>query len=359
MNKNSPIAIAVSGGVDSLVSGYILQQRYKNIFGVHFTTGYEKECIDLTSIERQLGFPVSTIDLSDEFEEKVVHYFIHTYLQGKTPNPCLICNREIKFGTLLEHVQNMGADYLATGHYAGVVNQVSVPGQRPGQTSSECYLEKGEDRLKDQSYFLSMLSRTQIEKIIFPLAEMTKRRVKKFAHKKKLKPAAEKESQDICFIHDNDFARFIVEKENITPEPGDIMDSDHKIIGQHQGVHKFTVGQRRGINCPAREPYYVQHIDIKNHLLKVCFKKDLFKNRLQISDIVWNGSKNFQHEKKERVVRDIITKIRYGHKGGLSTLYFNNTGGELIFDEPQHAVTPGQAAVFYKDSRVLGAGIIQ
>ena len=351
MNKNKVIAVALSGGVDSLVAGYILKNQYKNIFGIHFTTGYEKESIDLSLIEKQLGFPVTTINLSKEFEKKVIQYFIHTYLQGKTPNPCIICNKEIKFGQLLKHVQNMGADYLATGHYATVVNQISLGG--------DCYLEKGEDLAKDQSYFLAMLSKAQLEKIIFPLAKMNKKSVKQFAESKSLKPIHKKESQDICFIHDNDFAKFILKKENITSKPGDIKDVDNKVIGHHEGVHKFTIGQRRGINCPAKEPYYVQNIDIKNNILNVCFKKDLFRQNLTVSDIIWNGIKNSELSEKKMVFRDIITKIRYSHKGGLSTLSLNKTRGKVIFDEPQNAITPGQAAVFYKGTRVLGAGIIQ
>jgi len=351
INKNKVIAVAISGGVDSLVAGYILKNQYKDIFGIHFTTGYEKESIDLSLIEKQLGFPVTTIDFSKEFEKKIIQYFIHTYLQGKTPNPCIICNKEIKFGQLLKHVQNMGADYLATGHYATVVNQISSGG--------DCYLEKGEDLAKDQSYFLSMLSNAQLEKIIFPLSKMSKKSVKQLAELKSLKPIHKKESQDICFIHDNDFAKFILKKENITPKPGNIKDVDNKIVGHHEGVHKFTIGQRRGINCPAKEPYYVQNIDIKKNILKVCFKKDLFKQNLTVSDIIWNGSKNSELSEKKMVFRDIITKIRYSHKGGLSTLSLNKTRGKVIFDEPQNAITPGQAAVFYKGTRVLGAGIIQ
>ena len=351
INKNKVIAVALSGGVDSLVAGYILKNQYKDIFGIHFTTGYEKGSIDLSLIEKQLGFPVTTIDLSKEFEKKVIQYFIHTYLQGKTPNPCIICNKEIKFGQLLKHVQNMGADYLATGHYATVVNQISSGG--------DCYLEKGKDLLKDQSYFLSMLSSVQLEKSVFPLAKMSKKSVKQFAESKNLKPIHKKESQDICFINDNDFGTFILEKEAMIPKTGVIRDINNKIIGHHQGVHKFTIGQRRGINCPAKEPYYVQKIDIKNNTLKVCFKKDLFRQNLTVSDIIWNGSKNFQISEDTMVIRDIITKIRYSHKGGLSTLSLNKTCGEVIFDEPQNAITPGQAAVFYKGTRVLGAGIIQ
>ena len=346
--KNPVVAVALSGGVDSLVSGYLLKQKYKHVFGIHFTTGYEKEPADHTGLENQLGFPVTCIDLSKVFEKKIVQYFIQTYLKGKTPNPCIICNKEIKFGELLKIVQNMGADFLATGHYATVVNPISFPNKK----IPHCYLEKGTDPLKDQSYFLSMLSCDQLEKIIFPLAGMIKQEVKAFARSKHLAPPQPRESQDICFIHDNNFSRFILEKQGMTPCPGDIIDMNKKIVGRHPGLHKFTIGQRRGVNCPSSEPYYVKKIDIKNNILEVCFKKELSEKRIKLAQINWN----FSNLEK---ISDIITKIRYSHKGALSSLSLNGSCGELVFDEPQNAITPGQAAVFYKDARVLGAGIIQ
>lgn len=346
--KSPVIAVAVSGGVDSLVSGYVLQQKYKHVFGLHFTTGYEKEPTDLTRIENQLGFPVTGIDLSKIFEENVVSYFIKTYLEGKTPNPCIICNKEIKFNALLKHAEKMGADYLATGHYATVINPVSFP----DKNISHCYLEKGTDLLKDQSYFLSLLTCGQLEKIIFPLAGLKKEDVKQFARSKQLTPTHPSESQDICFIHDNNFPQFILEKQNIIPEHGHIIDMDGKIVGHHKGLHTFTIGQRRGLNSPAKEPYYVKRIDIKNNTLHVCFKKDLSQKNFTVDHINWNFS-------DQKVIPDVMTKIRYSHKGAASTLFLNGTFIEVVFDEPQNAITPGQAAVFYKDARVLGAGIIQ
>ena len=346
--KNPVIAIALSGGVDSLVSGYLLKHKYKHVFGIHFTTGYEKDRADLIYLEKQLGFPVTCIDLSHIFEEKVVQYFIQTYLEGKTPNPCIICNKEIKFGELLKIAQNMGADFLATGHYATIVNPISFPEKK----ISYCYLEKGVDPLKDQSYFLSLLSSDQLEKIIFPLAGMIKNDVERLAVSKHLAPAHPKESQDICFIHDNNFPGFILKKQGLAPSPGNIVDMNKKIIGSHNGLHKFTIGQRRGINCPAGEPYYVKKIDMKNNILEVCFKRDLSEKKAEIDQINWNSP-------KQKNITDIITKIRYSHKGALSTLSIKESCGQIVFEEPQNAITPGQAAVFYKNARVLGAGIIQ
>ncbi|MCF6248667.1 MAG: tRNA 2-thiouridine(34) synthase MnmA [Desulfobacula sp.] len=348
MKKNPVIAVALSGGVDSLVSGYLLKQKYKHVFGLHFITGYEKTSIDIQRLEQQLGFCVTCIDLSRAFEEKVIRYFIKTYLEGRTPNPCIICNKTIKFGTLLDHAIGMGADFLATGHYATIINSICCSDQK----LSGAYLKKGKDPLKDQSYFLSLLSEDQLKKIIFPLAAMKKRDVKQYARSHNIAPLHPSESQDICFIHDNNFAKFIVEKQGTTPKHGDIIDIHNKIVGTHAGLHQFTIGQRRGINCPASEPYYVRSINMKENLLEVCFKKDLLQKEFLVKHINWNYS-------PRKIIKQVTTKIRYSHKGALSTLYMDNNCGRVVFDTPQNAVTPGQAAVFYKGDRVLGAGIIQ
>jgi tRNA-specific 2-thiouridylase len=323
------------------------------VFGIHFTTGYEKEPTPAKALEKQLGFPVYTLDLSQVFEKQVVEYFMTTYLGGKTPNPCLICNQQIKFGVLLKKAMEMGADALATGHYATVVNPLSFP----NRNISNSWLEKGADHLKDQSYFLSLLSSDQLEKVLLPLAGYTKPRVKAVAKNNNLVPTAPRESQDICFIQNTGFSQFIIEKTGISPQPGNIKDLDGKIVGTHKGLHAFTIGQRRGINCPSSEPYYVRHLDLATNTLVVCFKKDLAAATLQVENIIWNYS-----ESKE--ILTMTTKIRYSHKGASSRLIRNHeTGqkgsGKIIFDSPQFAVTPGQAAVFYDDNRVLGAGIIQ
>jgi tRNA-specific 2-thiouridylase len=330
------------------VSGFLLKQRFKRVFGIHFTTGYERVPADLHRLEEQLGFPVTDIDLGRVFEEKVVQYFSDTYLGGKTPNPCVVCNQKIKFGELLKHALDMGADYLATGHYAGIVNPISFPDNH----ISHSYLEKGEDGLKDQSYFLARLSPEQLERIIFPLAGLTKETVKKIAESAGITPIHPSESQDICFIHDNDFAGFIMQKNKGAPRPGDIVDMNRRIVGRHNGLHQFTIGQRRGIDCPAAEPYYVKKIDMKNNTLQVCFKRDLAQKRVCVDQVNWNFPDG-------KIFPELMTQIRYSHKGAKSTLFLNGSRGEVVFDQPQNAVTPGQIAVFYQGARVLGAGIIQ
>ena len=204
--KKPVVAVALSGGIDSLVTGHLIKQEYKRVFGLHFSTGYETNTIQTDALENQLGFPVHRLDLSAEFEQTVVQYFVRTYLKGKTPNPCLICNQTIKFGALLEKARQMGANLLATGHYAtiGCKSDTSLP----------C-LENSVDIQKDQSYFLSLVDPSRWNHVIFPLSSMTKVQVRKIAEDNGLVPLFPSESQDICFIHDKSFSGFIRDKPQI------------------------------------------------------------------------------------------------------------------------------------------------
>lgn len=346
---NSPVvAVALSGGVDSLVSGYLVKKAFKQVMGIHFTTGYEKQAADIQSLETQLGFPVHQVDLGAWFEQQVVQYFISTYLEGKTPNPCLVCNQQIKFGALLDKARELGAEILATGHYATIVNSLSFP----KKNISLPWLEQGADPLKDQSYFLSLLGPEQLARIYFPLAGFTKARVKALARENNLTPTSPAESQDICFIQDKTFPQFIQDKTGMDFKPGPIKDLFGKMIGHHKGLFRFTIGQRRGINCPASEPYYVRSLDLSTNTLTVCFKKDLAQTTLQVGQMHWNGPLPLEP-------LQVITKIRYSHPGADSWMIPVGTSAQVVFDLPQPAVTPGQAAVFYSGTRVLGAGIIQ
>ncbi|HCY84128.1 MAG TPA: tRNA 2-thiouridine(34) synthase MnmA [Desulfobacteraceae bacterium] len=358
--SDATVAVALSGGIDSLVTGFLIKQAYKHVFGIHFTTGYETTPVDTAVLEAQLGIKVHTVDLSQAFEEKVVDYFVSTYLAGKTPNPCLVCNPEIKFGVLLDRALHLGADALATGHYATVINRFTCP----DQDVSSPRLEKGADPKKDQSYFLSRLRAAQLDRLIFPLAATTKDEVRKIAGSHNLTPAVPSESQDICFIREHSFADFITRKRGIHPTPGNIVDMDGKVIGTHQGLHTFTVGQRRGINVPGPEPYYVRRINMADNTLEVCFKKNLARETMDVDDIVWNYSGT-------QDIMNLTVKIRYAHKGAKATLTLeendrndgssasSGSSASVRFDTPQNAVTPGQAAAFYRGDRVLGAGIIR
>lgn len=347
------IGVAVSGGVDSLVAAFLLRQQYKQVFGLHFTTGYETRKTDMDRLKDQLKMDIITLDLSELFENHVVQYFVSTYTQGKTPNPCMICNQKIKFGVLLEQAQKQGADYLATGHYATIINNLT----QPDDAMPHPRLEKAVDKKKDQSYFLARLSGEQLSKILCPLAGFSKDQVKALAARHSLVPVSSKESQDICFVHDKNLASFFTQKIGLSSKPGPIMDVHGRRVGTHTGVHAFTVGQRRGINCPASEPYYVRRIDPSTHTLHVCFKKDLAQQQMTVDQMVWHDTRS--DTLPDNAALDVAVKIRYRHKEAPARLIRQGRSGQVWFNQPQYAVTPGQAAVFYHGPQVLGSGIIQ
>ncbi|HKJ98944.1 MAG TPA: tRNA 2-thiouridine(34) synthase MnmA [Desulfotignum sp.] len=346
--KTPIIAVALSGGVDSLVSGFLLKKKYSHVFGLHFTTGYEKEPKNMAHLKDQLKIDIVSLDLSEAFEQKVVNYFVSTYIQGQTPNPCMVCNQKIKFGILLEQAKKLGADYLATGHYATIVNTLT----QPERDISYAWLEKGTDEKKDQSYFLARLSCHQLSRILCPLADFTKDQVKALAVRHNIAPVSAKESQDICFIPNTQFCEFIADKTKMPSQKGPVLDISGRQVGTHNGVFQFTIGQRRGINCPASEPYYVNKIDPVTNTLHVCFKQDLARTQMAVDSIIWNDPDSDD-------VQELKTKIRYHHKEAESRLFRKKDGARVVFKHPQYAVTPGQAAVFYKGKRVSGSGIIQ
>jgi tRNA-specific 2-thiouridylase len=346
-------AIAISGGVDSMMAAYLIKQQGHNAIGIHFITGFEagkrfpyktyrSGLHPATDIGRQLGIPVELFDIRTEFKHRVVDYFCREYLNGQTPNPCMVCNPSIKFGAVLSFAQQIGASRLATGHYARVTQGAK----------GNFNLFKGIDSQKDQSYFLARLTQKQLARALFPLGDLKKSDVKKWARKLGLQPVAPKESQDVCFIKDNDYGDFLLRQTGLKTAPGPIVDVKGKQLGQHNGLHLFTVGQRRGINCPAPAPYYVIQIDSENNRLIVGSKSDLFASACRVVDINWISAKPSKPVK-------ICTRVRYRHKEVVSTLIPQGENEALIqFEAPQAAITPGQGAVFYRDAEVLGGGWI-
>jgi tRNA-uridine 2-sulfurtransferase len=340
------IAIAVSGGVDSLVAAYLLKQQKADIFGIHFLTGYEKpvepDAEGIMALGRRLDLPVVVIDLKSQFKTLVVDYFTAAYQNGETPNPCLVCNPAIKFGAMLDEARQLGATRLATGHYARV---------EAGE-GGRYRLRQGVDARKDQSYFLSRLTQDQLARAIFPLGTLTKARVKVLAAAKGLQPLTRQESQDVCFIRDTSYADFLVRNTGLCPQQGDIVDSAGHRVGTHSGLHQFTVGQRRGINCPASEAYYVVRIDPRRNRLVVGFKDELVATRCRITGINWIAG-----VPDGPIPAD--TRIRYRHRAVPSTVSpVGLDDAEVRFDQPQIAVTPGQGAVFFRGDEVIGGGWI-
>jgi tRNA-specific 2-thiouridylase len=339
------VAVAISGGVDSLMAACLLKEKGHPVVGYHFLTGFEGERRDIGSIAAQLDIPLHIVDLTEAFERQVVRYFLQTYLAGKTPNPCLKCNPTIKFGLLFDQVRSHGVNDLATGHYARVVKNDHPP--------DDIHLLKGIDRHKDQSYFLAFLTRRQLSRTHFPLGDFEKEHVKKMAAEKGLVSATKKESQDVCFIKESTYAQFLARHTGAKPGPGDIVDLNGRKLGQHAGLHLFTVGQRRGINCPSAEPYYVLRLDAKTNRLVVGHKEDTLASGCLVEKVNW-----IQPEPTSPIRAD--TRVRYRHSAAASTL-LPQAGNrvEIIFDKPQSSIAPGQGAVFYAGDEVIGGGIIE
>lgn len=358
------IAVALSGGIDSLVTAAMLRERGNDLIGMHFINGYEAEPddaggqsgrqADITSVMERarirlirmtdpLRIPIHIVDLRSEFQCRVVDYFIRTYQSGRTPNPCLICNPAIKYGILLEKARSLGASHLATGHYARI--RTSANGRMQ--------LFRGKDPQKEQSYFLARLTQDQLASAVMPLGEYTKDQTRQIAREKGLQPAASQESQDICFIRSGGYGQFLQRQPGFSSHPGPIENIEGNLIGQHNGLHQFTIGQRRGINCPASEPYYVVRLDPERNCLIVGFRHHLQTGSFRTSHINWISE-------QPRAPLNITVRIRYRHRAVDATLNpLDNSGAEVVFKAPQSAVSPGQGAVFYHGDQLLGGGWIQ
>ena len=361
--KHPCVAVAISGGIDSLFTAWILKNQGHEVIGVHFVTGFEgyhstptgrgsgiydtrtlmaSARDHLTPIGDQLDIPIRILDGTRRFKKEVIEYFIEAYRSGRTPSPCLVCNPIIKFGDLFDFGRQQGADRLATGHYARISRE----------TDGTLRLLKGVDSHKDQSYFLARLTVAQLSRAMFPLGEMTKQEVIELAEKEGLSPVTTGESQDICVIKSGNYKQFLAEQANINDDGGPIVNTDGVQLGRHSGLHQFTIGQRRGINCPAKSPYYVVEIDHHNNRLIVGEKDDLLSLSCRVEEMNWIGavpSNPFQVE----------TKIRYRHEAFPATVIPGKNGSvEVRFNQPQAAVTPGQGAVFYYGNVVIGGGWI-
>jgi tRNA-specific 2-thiouridylase len=356
-------AVALSGGIDSLVTAAILKEQGRRLIGVHFLHGYEtgvspgnRPCTHaakasaiehaqraMQPLGEQLGIPIYIIDLRAEFQSLVVDYFVRTYQDGQTPNPCLVCNPSIKFDVLLKKAAAWGADRMATGHYARI--ETAAGGCKQ--------LFSGKDKRKDQSYFLARLTQTQLRAAEFPLAMMTKEQTRRIARLKGLIPITSQESQDVCFIKDDAYGDFLAGQPGFKPKEGVIEALGGQVIGRHKGLHRYTIGQRRGLNCPSSEPYYVVRLDQKSNRLVVGRKKDLLSSGCQVRQINWINA-------PPSGPIQVLTRVRYRHKAVPSTLVPADADrAQIIFEAPEAAVTPGQGAVFYQGEEVLGGGWIE
>lgn len=364
VNADKTVLVAMSGGVDSAVAALLLKQEGYNLIGVTMKTwGYddipEKDagCCSLETIysarnvANQLGFNHYTMDFTDKFNEVVISNFIDEYLKGHTPNPCVLCNKAIKWGALLEKAESLGADYIATGHYA-VINKSNGINNSDGRY----YVSVSEDKLKDQSYALWRVSQYALSKTLFPLGGYTKPQIREIARELGLKPADTPDSQEICFVPNDDYRQLIdirLPDLNKKLSSGKIIYND-KVIGQHKGYINYTIGQRRGLNLALGKPVYVSKIDADQNVIYVDDEANLYNSEFICSDV------NLQKIDKLTTKVKAKVKIRYKDTGTMATIeQLNENEIKVIFDEPKKSITPGQSAVFYDGNDVIGGGIIQ
>ncbi len=336
------VVVAMSGGVDSSVAAALLKRDGYEVSGIHMGLGTDIMFSNLEVLEQTcslLEIPLYKLGLEREFKELVIDYFCQEYGRGRTPNPCVACNQYIKFGIMLKRALETGTDHFATGHYARV--EASPEGYR---------LLKAVDITKDQSYFLYTLGQEQLCRLILPLGELTKERVKTIAKEMKLPASGHHDSQDVCFIPDDDYRAFIAGK--VPPEAGEIVDINGKILGKHDGLALYTIGQRQGLGLSSNEPLYVLEMDAESNKIVVGSREQSLHNVLVARQTSWISGRS----PKEPI--EITTKIRYKAPEAAAELYPTDDGVEIRFIEPQSAIAPGQSIVFYQGDEVLGGGII-
>jgi len=354
--KKQKIIVAMSGGVDSSAAALLLKKQGYEIIGIYMRlmAGQERSEAAARKVCQKLGIKFYPVNLRDKFRKEIINYFIEDYNAGRTPNPCVKCNKVIKFNELLRVREELGADFLATGHY--VIS-------RKYKVESKKYLFKlfrGEDRGKDQSYFLYTLTQNQLSKIVFPLGGYAKNEIRKIAEDAKL-PYLKKESQDVCFLNKdnkiiphNDFL-----KEHIKLTPGPIKILNGKKIGEHQGLPLYTVGQRRGVEIGGTGPYYVVKGDYKTNTLYVTDNPEdpsLFSDKFAITNVNWISGQ------EPKIPFNCEVVIRYRHKPlkcTVESLKAKSIKYKIYLLKPERAVTPGQSAVFYSRNEALGGGIIE
>ena len=348
MKKKLKVAVGLSGGVDSTVAAYLLREQGYDVVGVtlKFQPG-ENRCCDLDSITQarhlcyKLALPYYVFDVEEEFRREVIDYFIHSYLTGNTPNPCAVCNRQIRFGWFIEKVKSFGIDLLATGHYARIVD-----------IGNKLYLSRGKDKKKSQEYFLGMIDPKILDRLIFPLGEMTKNEVKRLAEQAGLMFIPRPESQDVCFAEGRGYAEFLEKRlAGSEPRTGPIKDLRGNILGEHRGIHRFTYGQRRGLGVTSARPLYVVDIDSKTNTVVLGEKKDTLKNSFFVSSLNWFYTPGDY--------RNIAVKVRRESPPLPCSLVRDDKRTVCRLEKEVSAPTPGQLAVFYDGDNVIAGGWIE
>jgi len=355
--ENKKVMIGMSGGVDSSVAAFLLQKESLEVIGatmklynnedIDFVS--EKTCcslddvLDAKSVCARLGIRHYTLNMTEDFKKEVIERFISAYQNGFTPNPCIDCNRYMKFSKMLHKAQELDIDYVATGHYARIEKQ-----------GDRYILKKAVDLSKDQSYVLYSLTQEQLKVTKFPLGNYTKRQVREIAEENGFVNARKHESQDICFVPDGDYSKFIEYYTGKTYPCGDFVDMNGKRLGEHKGIIRYTIGQRRGLGLALPASMYVVEKDVDNNKVILGFNDDLFKKEVNVKNISFTACDGL--DKPER----LCAKIRYNQKEQPATVTQTDENHfTIVFDEPQRAITKGQAAVLYDGDTVVGGGTIE
>lgn len=354
------VLLCMSGGIDSSVAALLLQEQGYKLHGLTYRT---YDAISPACMEKQTGccsvdaifeakalandlhIDHTILDIRKEFDKTVIQNFVKEYLSGRTPNPCVICNRTIKWGEVIKKADELGCDFIATGHYAQI-----------GQKDERYFLIQGDDDNKDQTYFLWQLQQSDLKRTLFPLGNLNKQEVRQIAVEKGYEKISQKrESQEICFIPDNDYRRFIRDRVPDLAEKigeGNFIDTSGKILGKHQGYPFYTIGQRKGLNIALGKPAYVIDIDPKTNIVVLGNREELDKKELWVENI------NMMKYAKIDGELEVITKIRYNNKGTLSRISQHGDKIKVEFYESAWAITPGQSAVFFENRDVVGGGVI-
>lgn len=348
--ENKRVMIGMSGGVDSSVAAFLLKNEGYEVIGATLELFAGSSCcnidtyIDAKNVCNQLGIPHFTFNYKDEFREHVINDFISCYANCKTPNPCIECNKYMKFGFMYEKAKELGCNYIATGHYAKT---------EYSEKYGRWVLKKSKSLKKDQSYVLWNIPKELIEHVLFPLADYEeKEEIRKIARDNNLKVANKPDSEDICFVPDGNYKKFLENNSDIKPKEGNIVDTKGKILGKHTGLYNYTIGQRKGLGISNPVPLFVVGFNSGKNEVIVGEEKELYKSEIEVDEI------NLILVDEIKDWMDVEVKTRYSSKVAKAKIKQEDNKIKVKFEEPQRAVTPGQSAVFYIDDIVLGGGKI-
>ncbi len=357
MTQKQRVVVGMSGGVDSSAAAALLIEQGYDVVGITLKL-WPQDCVnraedkccgpqavmDARAVSHKLNIPYYLVDEAAEFHAQVINYFAEEYKAGRTPNPCVMCNEKLKFGTLISRAKKLGAELVATGHFART---------EKCRDTGRTLLKRGKDPRKDQSYFLFSLKQEQLAQTIFPLGEMTKSDTRELARECELKTADKEESMEICFVPDRDYGKFLQDAKLAAKHTGDIVDVHGRVLGKHDGIEFYTIGQRKGLGLSHPTPLYVIELDAANNRVIVGDDTQLDRDEFTVERCNW-----IPFDAPPATLRALV-KIRYNHPGTPATITPGANGSARIkLDIPQRAITPGQASVFYQDDLVVGGGWI-